>query len=78
MAQVSLRVMRAGEPLTGAKVIVGEGLKEFTTNAQGRVTKNVPSDWGPEAVQIIIEAPGITMGGGPYKLERDVELVIEV
>lgn len=78
MAQVGLRVMRADKPVAGAKVIVGEGLKEFTTNAQGRVTKTVPDDWGPVAVQIIIESESFTMGGGPFKLERDKELIIEV
>lgn len=70
--------MRRGEPIEGAKVIIGEGLKEFTTNAQGRVTKTVPEDWGPIAALIIVEGEGFQMGGGPYKLERDVELVIEV
>ena len=73
-----MRVMRGGEPVVGAKVTIGEGLKEFTTNAQGRVTKNVPADWGPIAAQIIIEGEGFTMGGGPYKLVRDKELLIEV
>lgn len=78
MAQAGLRVLRNGEPVEGAKVVIGEGLKEFTTNSQGRVTRTVPNDWGPIAALIIIEGDGFSMGGGPYKLERDVELVIEV
>lgn len=78
MAQAGIRVMRNGEPVEGANVTIGEGLKEFITNAQGRVTKTVPSDWGPIAALIIIEGEDFRMGGGPYKLERDVELLIEV
>ena len=78
MAQTGIRVMHNGEPVEGAKVIIGEVLKEFTTNAQGRITKSVPNDWGPIATQIIIEGDDFTMGGGPYKIGRDKELIIEV
>jgi len=78
MAKAGIRVMHNGEPVEGLKVTIGEGLKEFTTNAQGRVTRTVPDDWGPIAALIIIEGEGFSMGGGPYKIERDKELVIEV
>lgn len=78
MAKASLRVMRGGEPVAGARVIVGENLKDFTTDQNGRVERTVPSDWGPIAAQIIIEGENFSFGGGPYKIERDKELVIEV
>ena len=78
MAKASLRIMRDRKPVSGAKVTIGEGLKEFTTNTQGRVTKTVPEDWGPIAALVIVEGEEFSMGGGPYKIERDKELVIEV
>ena len=78
MAQAGIRVMRNGVPVGGATVIIGENLKKFTTNDQGRVTRTVPEDWGPIAAQIIITGENFTMGGGPYKLERHVELLIEI
>ena len=78
MAQAGIRIMHNGEPVVGAKVTIGETLKEFTTNDMGRVTKTVPEDWGPIAALIIIEGESFAHGGGPYKLVRNVELVIEV
>jgi len=78
MAQAGIRVLKQGEPVVGANVIIGEVLKDATTNAQGRITKTVPDDWGPIAVQIIIEGDGFSFGGGPYKIVRDIELVINI
>lgn len=78
MAKVSLRIMRGNEPAAGAKILIGENLKEFTTNSQGRIIRDVPDDWGPIAVQIIVEGDNFSFGGGPFKIERDKELVIEV
>lgn len=78
MATVFIKVTRGGEPVKGARVTIGEGLKEFTTGINGIISRTVPEDWGPMVVLIMVEGEGFTMGGGPYKLERDKELVLEV
>lgn len=77
MAQLTIRILQNGKPLQGAEVTVGEKAHAMT-NASGEVKKSVPNDFQPIAASIIVTAPGVAFGGGPYLIEKDMPLTIEV
>ena len=77
MATFSVRIMKNGEPLEGAEVIVGELLYAEATAADGIVTADLERTT-PAAVQVTVNGSGFAFGGGPFTLRPNVELVIEV
>ncbi len=77
MAELCIRILKDGKPLVGAQVTVGEKA-HAVTNAQGEIKKTVAAGSQPIAVAIVVTAPGLQFGGGPYRLEADKPLVIEV
>ncbi len=78
MATAKVTILHGGKPLVGAKVIMGEVSKELITDANGSVSRTVPVDWGPVAVSVMVDKEDLHFGGGPFKIERDKELIIEV
>lgn len=78
MPTASIKILKGGEPVVGAKVCVGESLKEFLTDENGRIFKTVPQGWGPMCVTMMIQGNDFIWGGGPIHLVADDEVVIEV
>lgn len=79
MGTVSVKVMRNGKAIQGVKIYTGAGVGRLSdTGKEGKGKKDVSDTFDTVVSSIIVEGDDFTFGGGPFKIEKDKEIVIEV
>ena len=83
MTNVTITVLNGDVPVVGAQVVVGEVFqKSLTTNANGKISKSVPSDFSVFCpIAVVLEGqmvsnsgPMLLQAGGKYTLNIVLEL----
>lgn len=79
MANLRIKVTRAGKPVPNAEVFIGH-LGKGLTNAEGRAEKTLPGSpfQVPVVMPIVIKGEGFQMGIANALLEADTDYVVEV